>query len=99
MKDLSLTLLGLTVVVTIFAKPVAASEVQFTSCLTPTGSVVADYANGTHGIAGQGVLGQQVLTDFMNIPLFKEVPVILELPSSCEAKESLEVLNRVISWD
>ena len=54
MKDLSLTLLGLTVAVAIFAKPVAASEVQFTSCLTPNGSVIADYANGTHGIAGQG---------------------------------------------
>ena len=54
MKDLSLTLLGLLLTVAIFAKSVAASEVQFSSCLTPTGSVVADYLNGTHGIAGQG---------------------------------------------
>jgi len=54
MKNLSLSLLGITLASAIFAGPVVASEVQFTSCLTPNGSVVADYADGTHGIAGQG---------------------------------------------
>jgi hypothetical protein len=54
MKNLSLSLLGITLASAIFAGPVVASEVQFTSCLTPSGSVVADYADGSHGIAGQG---------------------------------------------
>ncbi len=52
-----------------------------------------------HGIAGQGILGQSVLTDIINYSLFKDVPIILELPASCEQKESLQVLDRVISWD
>ncbi len=54
MKDISLTLLSLSVAVAIFAKPISASEQAFTSCLTPTGTVIADYADGTHGIVGQG---------------------------------------------
>lgn len=51
-----------------------------------------------HGIIGQGLLGDQVLSEFVNFSLFKDVPIILELPSSCEKKESLEILDRVISW-
>lgn len=38
------------------AHPVLASEEAFdtASCLTPVGSVIADYQDGTHGIVGQG---------------------------------------------
>lgn len=75
----------------------------------PAGSVGLLHVNDTdqncsskidkHGIPGQGVLGEQVLKDFINFPLFKDLPIILELPAPCEQKESLEVLDRVISWD
>lgn len=74
----------------------------------PMGSIGLLHVNDTdqncsskidkHGIAGQGVLGERVLTDFINFPLFKDVPIILELPASCEQEESLQVLDRVISW-
>lgn len=30
------------------------NSINFTSCLTPTGTVVANYADGAHGIPGQG---------------------------------------------
>jgi apurinic endonuclease APN1 len=75
----------------------------------PAGSIGLLHVNDTdqncsskidkHGIPGQGVLGEQVLKDFINFPLCKDVPIVLELPASCEQKESLEVLDRVISWD
>ncbi len=75
----------------------------------PVGSIGLLHVNDTdencsskidkHGIAGQGVLGEQVLKEFINFLLCKDVPIILELPASCEQKESLEVLDRVISWD
>jgi len=52
-----------------------------------------------HGIIGQGLLGEQILSDFVNFSLFKNVPIILELPASCQKNESLQILNKVISWD
>ncbi|MBI2345265.1 TIM barrel protein [Candidatus Dependentiae bacterium] len=51
-----------------------------------------------HGLVGQGVLGKQVLSDFINFPLFKDTPIILELPATCSAEESLQILDNVISW-
>lgn len=46
--------LALTAAFIATTSPVSASEISFTSCLTPAGSVSADYATGAHGIVGNG---------------------------------------------
>ena len=51
-----------------------------------------------HGIAGEGLLAEATLKNFINFSLFQQTPIILELPSSCSNEKSLEVLKRVISW-
>ena len=43
-----------TVLLTVVSPVSATQTPEFTSCLTPTGSVVANYSDGTHGIVGLG---------------------------------------------
>jgi hypothetical protein len=58
MKFLKTVLLVLSIYVAYLssANPALASEaaIDSASCLTPVGSVIADYQDGTHGIVGQG---------------------------------------------
>ena len=50
-----------------------------------------------HEVPGDGLIGHQALAAVMNDSLFKNVPIILELPGSCTKKDE-EVLKLVRSW-
>lgn len=52
-----------------------------------------------HGIPGAGFLGATVLRECMQFPLLKKVPIVLELPSSCDLLQTKATLNLVTSWD
>ncbi|HSW75461.1 MAG TPA: TIM barrel protein [Candidatus Saccharimonadales bacterium] len=52
-----------------------------------------------HGIPGDGMIGQKSLTWFIAHEMCKNVPIIMELPSSCVQGQDAEILNRVKSWD
>jgi deoxyribonuclease-4 len=52
-----------------------------------------------HEIPGDGILGQESLARFMNNEFCKNIPILMELPASCSDDTSLEVVQRVISWD
>lgn len=54
MKKLSRILFVLSLAFLASAPSVFAQEASFTSCLTPTGSVMANYTDGDHGIVGIG---------------------------------------------
>lgn len=55
MMKFALSILGISIVFLATGTAVFASETPaFTSCLTPTGTILADYPNGDHGIAGIG---------------------------------------------
>lgn len=51
-----------------------------------------------HGIPGKGYLQEKILKNFMNNDLFKDTPVILELPGTCSQEESFEILKQVKHW-
>jgi len=52
-----------------------------------------------HGIPGQGVLGATVLQECMNFDLLASIPIILELPGTCDDQQAVSVLKIVQSWD
>lgn len=56
MNSLKKGFIGLTSIVLLLSQvnAVGATETSFTSCLTPTGTIVANYPDGEHGIAGLG---------------------------------------------
>ena len=56
MKKLSLILLSFAIVFSVSASVALAQEVDlsFPSCLTPSGSVIASYTDGDHGVVGNG---------------------------------------------
>ncbi|MCX5923728.1 MAG: TIM barrel protein [Candidatus Dependentiae bacterium] len=52
-----------------------------------------------HEIPGDGILGQNNLSWFMNHEFCKNIPILMELPASCSDERSLDVLKRVTSWE
>lgn len=52
-----------------------------------------------HGIPGEGLLGVTLLKSVMQHDLCKDVPVILELPGTCQEEQALQVLRMVQHWD
>jgi len=52
-----------------------------------------------HGIVGKGVLGAMVLKHCMNSNIFKNIPIILELPGDCSDDQMVLSLKDVQSWE
>lgn len=52
-----------------------------------------------HGVPGQGVLGAKILQECMQLDLLKHVPIVLELPGTCDEVETISALRLVQSWD
>jgi len=52
-----------------------------------------------HAEPGNGLLGAKNLTWFMNHDFCKQVPIIMELPSSCTDLQAAEYIKKVIEWD
>jgi deoxyribonuclease IV len=52
-----------------------------------------------HGVLGEGLLGSTVLKECMQYPLLKEVPIVLELPNSCDDLKISSILKIVHSFD
>lgn len=52
-----------------------------------------------HGIPGEGFLGESTLQQCMQYSLLKDVPIVLELPGSCNDQDMQVLLQRVRSWD
>jgi deoxyribonuclease-4 len=52
-----------------------------------------------HGIPGEGYLKEKALKKIMNHHLFKDKPIVLELPGTCTQEESFYALERVMSWE
>lgn len=52
-----------------------------------------------HGVPGQGVLGAAVLQECMKFELLCNVPIVLELPGTCDDEQAVSVLKTVIAWD
>lgn len=51
-----------------------------------------------HEVPGQGLIGKNALQHCMNSKVFKNLPIIMELSSSCQDSYS-EILDKVKSWD
>lgn len=91
-----------------------ASELELDSFLTltqetlPKNSIALLHLNDTqhdcaskidkHGIPGTGYLKEKVLKSIMNHDLFKDTPIVLELPGSCSLDDSFKVLQQVENW-
>lgn len=52
-----------------------------------------------HAIVGQGKIGEQALRRFMNHPVCKKAPIILEIPMMKDEKEEKDLLEMVKAWD
>lgn len=52
-----------------------------------------------HGVPGEGVMGQKSLAWFIRHEMCEDVPIIMELPSSCSQDQDTEIIKRVRSWD
>ncbi len=65
--------------------------------LNDTPEVCGSYID-KHGVPGEGFLKEHVLKQIMNNKLFAQVPIILELPGSCQEDEN-KILHTVVQWD
>lgn len=62
LKTATVTLTAATAFLTVVTPLFAVEAPEFTSCLTPTGNVIANYANGEHGIVDEGSrIGEDVV--------------------------------------
>lgn len=50
-----------------------------------------------HEVPGDGLIGYKALAEIVNDPVFKDVPVIMEMSGAC-SKGDAEIINLVRSW-
>lgn len=51
-----------------------------------------------HEVPGDGLIGKKALKECMNSELFKDIPIIIELPGACEKKDE-DLIAEVQAWE